>query len=93
MEIGKCSHCGAEIIETELAYSCCNMGSDYEFHDCIWKKALESKGGCILDALDAKALLNKQTIRVQLKSRRTGRFYYAYAYYDFDKHTIITYFK
>lgn len=83
--LGKCSFCGADITETEKSYRCSRQGTAYGAHDIIWKNALKSRGGCDLDERDAEALLDGQSITVQLKSKRTGRFYEARAYYDFDK--------
>lgn len=82
--LGKCSFCGADIVVTEKSYRCSNQGTEFGLHDIIWKNALKSRGGCELDERDAEALLDGQTITVQLKSKKTERFYDARAYYDFE---------
>ena len=80
---GKCEVCGGDIIETDFSYCCENQGKmREEKHDIIWKNALERMGGCMLDERDAVALLKGEEIKVQLRSRKTGRYYYARANYD-----------
>ncbi len=74
-KLGKCSYCGSDIIETDKCYRCENQGSEFGQHDIIWKNSLENRGGCMLDIRDAEALFLGQTIKVQLKSRKTGNFY------------------
>lgn len=79
--IGTCHLCGGNIVEKEDKYECEYQDNQYA-HTCIWKNALHRFGGANLDVRDAKMLCSGCDISVQLKSRRTGRWYRANVYYD-----------
>lgn len=83
--VGKCPGCGLNIVETEDGFVCESyLGTIPEKevtgpHPYLYKDALARYGGCDLDATDAKALLAGREIRVQLRSKKTGNYYYKYA--------------
>lgn len=78
--LGCCQYCGGPIVETENTYEC--EYNDGCYHSVIWKDCLRKLGGMSLDKRDALMLISGQEIHVQLKSKKTNRFYYAWAYYE-----------
>ena len=88
--VGTCT-CGLNVIETEEGYVCeSEVGvipedESFYIHEHIDKDFLHRWGGCDLDPMDAKCLLDGQTISVQLKSKK-GNFYRVQMRYNKERH-------
>ena len=69
--VGKCPECGNDVIANKKAYGCSNWRNGCKF--AIWYNQLEKLGMKKISKTNAKKLLNKEKIKLKLKSSRTGK--------------------